>query len=164
MEGIPAGGEEVDEMIEDLQYLKLLSIFHYVFGGVGALFASIPIIYVIIGMLAFFIPGPIHFESESLPAFIGLLFIIFGASLIVLGWTLSACIIIAGRYLARKRHYMFCIVVAALECMCMPFGTVLGVFTIIVLSRPAVRELFEQKATPKPMAGGGPLANSSAGA
>jgi hypothetical protein len=33
---------------------------------------------------------------------------------------------------------------AALACTLMPFGTVLGVFTIIVLSRPSVRVLFSQ--------------------
>jgi hypothetical protein len=139
-------------MNEDLQYLKLLSIFHYVFGAMVALFAFIPIIYVVMGMLAFYIPGPLHFESESMPAFIGLLFIIFGAGLIILGWAFSACSIIAGRYLARQRYYLFCVVMAAIECICIPFGTVLGVFTIIVLSRPSVRELFEQNAASKPQA------------
>ena len=32
----------------------------------------------------------------------------------------------------------------------MPFGTVLGVFTIIVLAKPSVEEMFEQAAVPKP--------------
>jgi hypothetical protein len=31
---------------------------------------------------------------------------------------------------------------AAISCIFMPFGTVLGVFTIIVLLRPSVKELF----------------------
>jgi hypothetical protein len=30
----------------------------------------------------------------------------------------------------------------ALSCVFFPFGTVLGVFTIIVLARPSFRELF----------------------
>ncbi|OGP55995.1 MAG: hypothetical protein A2Y65_03690 [Deltaproteobacteria bacterium RBG_13_52_11] len=135
-------------MNEDLQYLKLLSIFHYIFGGMAALFAFIPIIYVVIGMLAFYIPGPLDFESEGVPAFIGLLLIIFGTGLIVLGWAFSACIIIAGRYLARQVHYMFCMVMAAIECIFMPFGTVLGIFTIVVLVRPSVKEMFERNAVP----------------
>jgi hypothetical protein len=33
--------------------------------------------------------------------------------------------------------------VAALSCAFMPFGTVLGVFTIVVLVRPSVKQLFE---------------------
>ena len=51
--------------------------------------------------------------------------------------------VLAGRNLARRRRYLFCQVVAGVGCMFMPFGTVLGVFTLVVLSRPAVRNLFQ---------------------
>ena len=51
---------------------------------------------------------------------------------------------LAGRYLSQQRHYTFCLVMAAVACMFMPFGTVLGVFTIIVLVRESVKELFAQ--------------------
>ena len=37
---------------------------------------------------------------------------------------------------------------AATMCLFMPFGTVLGVFTIIVLMRPSVKPLFDQAAGP----------------
>ena len=40
---------------------------------------------------------------------------------------------------------MYCFVVAAIECILIPFGTVLGVFTIIALSRPSVKVLFESE-------------------
>jgi hypothetical protein len=33
-------------------------------------------------------------------------------------------------------------VVAGIECIVMPFGTVLGVFTLVVLSRESVKTLF----------------------
>jgi len=39
-------------------------------------------------------------------------------------------------------------VMAAIECIFMPFGTVLGVFTIVVLARPSVKEMFELNAAP----------------
>jgi hypothetical protein len=133
-------------MNEDLQYLKLLSIFHYVVGGIAALFSFIPVIYVVIGILAVCIPGSFEGESEAMPLFFGWIFIIMGAVLIVLGWAFSTCTILAGRFLARRIHYMFCIVMAAIECIFMPFGTVLGVFTIVVLTRPSVREMFELNA------------------
>ncbi len=50
--------------------------------------------------------------------------------------------LLAGRKLARRRSWTFCLVVASIECLFMPYGTVLGVFTIIVLLRPTVKELF----------------------
>jgi hypothetical protein len=42
----------------------------------------------------------------------------------------------------RRKHFTFCLIMAAVECIFMPFGTVLGTFTILVINRPSVRELF----------------------
>jgi len=130
-------------MNEDLQYLRLLSIFHYVVGGLAALFACFPVIYIVLGILAVYAPGTMNAEGDAMPAFIGWLFIIIGTGLIVVGWAFAVCIICAGRYLARQVHYLFCMVVAAIECVFMPFGTVLGVFTIVVLAKPSVKKMFE---------------------
>jgi hypothetical protein len=57
--------------------------------------------------------------------------------------TLSACIAFAGRFLRRRTHRTFCLAVAAVSCLFTPFGTVLGVFTLIVLSREGVRQAFD---------------------
>jgi hypothetical protein len=123
-------------MNEDEQYLKLLSIFHYVVGGLAACFACIPIIHFSIGIAM--LVGAI----DDAPAFVGLMLAGAGAVAVTLGWTLAVCLIIAGRSLAKRKRYMFCLVIAAISCMFMPFGTVLGVFTIIVLMRSSVKELF----------------------
>jgi hypothetical protein len=37
---------------------------------------------------------------------------------------------------------------AAIACMFMPFGTILGVFSIIVLVRPSVKSLFDAATPP----------------
>ena len=52
-------------------------------------------------------------------------------------------VILAGRFLARRTHYMYCLIVAGIECLFTPFGTVLGVFTIVVLVQPAVKAIFQ---------------------
>jgi len=124
-------------MKEDEQYLKMLSIFHYVVGGLAACFACIPIIHLSIGIAM--LVGAI----DDAPAFAGVLLSMVGMIGILMGWTLAVCIIIAGRCLAKRTRYMFCLAMAAISCTFMPFGTVLGVFTIIVLMRPSVKELFE---------------------
>ncbi len=46
-------------------------------------------------------------------------------------------------YHGEELHYTYCLVVAALECLFMPFGTILGVFTIVVLMRHPLKALFE---------------------
>jgi len=127
-------------MNQDEQYLKLLSVFHYVVGGLAAFFACIPFIHLGLGiamLVGAFQDGP--------PRFIGLFFVLMAMLFITAGWTLAICIVIAGRCLAKRKHYMFCLVIAAISCIFMPFGTVLGVFTIIVLMRPSVKELFAAK-------------------
>lgn len=129
-------------MNEDREYLRLLSIFHYVVGGLAALFACFPIIYIAVGVLAVYAPGTMDAEGDALPALFGWVFIVVGAGLMLLGWAFVVFTIITGRYLARQVHYMFCMVMAAIECIFMPFGTVLGVFTIIVLAKPSVKKMF----------------------
>ncbi len=76
------------------------------------------------------------------PAFFGWIFIILAAVFILCGLVMAICVAIAGRRLGRNRSYTYCLVIAGIECIFMPFGTVLGVFTIIVLMRPTVKKLF----------------------
>jgi len=123
-------------MNEDEQYLKLLSVFHYVVGGLVAFFACIFLFHLCIGVAM--LTGAI----DDAPIFVGLMLVIMSIVAITLGWTLAVCMIVAGRCLAKRKRYMFCLVIAAISCIFMPFGTVLGVFTIIVLMRPSVKELF----------------------
>lgn len=61
---------------------------------------------------------------------------------ITLGLVFAAFVFTAGRFLARHRRYSFCLTMAGAECIFVPFGTVLGVFTIIVLMRESVKQLF----------------------
>ncbi len=72
----------------------------------------------------------------------GWLFIVLPAMVILSGWTLAVCVIMAGRRVAQRRNRVFCLVIAAVECVFMPLGTILGVFTIVVLMRPSVVGLF----------------------
>ena len=64
------------------------------------------------------------------------------AHVILGGLAMATCVAIAGRRLAGHRSYTFCLVIAGIECAFSPFGTVLGVFTIVVLIRPSVKERF----------------------
>jgi hypothetical protein len=81
-------------------------------------------------------------KGESTPALFGWFLVVFAAMFIVLGWTFAAFVLTTGRFLARRKHYMFCLVMGGVECIFMPFGTVLGVFTIITLTREPVKQLF----------------------
>jgi hypothetical protein len=131
-------------MDQDLDHLRLLSIFHYVVAAITGLFSCLPFIHLAIGIFLVsgaFPQGP---GQQPPPAFIGWIFIAIAATLILIGWIVTVLILMAGRFLARQKRLTYCFVVAGIECMFMPFGTVLGVFTIIVLCRPTVKALFQR--------------------
>jgi hypothetical protein len=127
-------------MSQDHEHLKLLAIFHYVVAGMLALFACIPLIHLAIG-LALAFGGMGGDDPAARP--IGLFIAAIAGIIILIGWTLAGLIFFAGRNLAWRTRHTFCVVMAAVECMFMPFGTVLGVFTIVVLMRDSVKALFE---------------------
>jgi len=130
---------------EDEQYLQLLSIFHYIVAGIAALVACFPIFHLTIGvgMIIAALTG----SNEAAPmAVFGLVFALIGGSVILIGWAFAVCVAIAGRFLATRRHHTYCLVMAGIECLFTPFGTVLGVFTLLVLTRPSVKEMFLQPA------------------
>lgn len=126
---------------QDLEHLRLLSLFHYILGGLTAFFACIPFIHVGLGIAM--VLGKLDQGKNPPPPAIGWLFVVVGGFFILAGWTLAALMIVAGRKLARRRNRGFCTVVAAFSCLMMPLGTILGVFTLMVLSRPTVRRLFD---------------------
>jgi hypothetical protein len=131
----------------DEDHLRLLSIFHYVVGGLTALIGCFPIIHISIGLFLALAPEQwLDSKGEPPPRWFGILFAVIGIMMIAIFWTFAACLIAAGRCLSLRRHYMFCLVMAAIACMCQPWGTVLGVFTIIVLMRESVKQLFTSNA------------------
>lgn len=128
-------------MNQDAEHLRLLSIFHYVVGAIAAFFACLPIFYMIVGIAI--LSNDLDDGSNGVPAIpFGLMFIAVSALFIIMGWAFAICLFLAGRYLARRQHHLFCLIVAGVSCAFVPFGTVLGVFGIIVLERPSVKAQF----------------------
>jgi hypothetical protein len=135
-------------MNQDEEHLRLLSLFHYVCAGVAALFACFPIIHLVLGLVLLLSPQSFGPSRNQPPAFIGLFFVLFASVIILLGWTFAGFLAYAGKCLAHRKNYTFCLVMGGIACMFMPFGTVLGIFTIIVLVRPTVKALFAASVPP----------------
>lgn len=135
-------------MSQDEKQLRLLSIFHYVVGGLAGLFVLYPVIMfvMILPYIGMMMPEP----SRGIPDPFGWLYALMGAVIILAGLAMAASIILAGRFLTRRTHYTYCLVIAGFECMFMPFGTVLGVFTIVVLMRESVKPLFQESPPTEP--------------
>ena len=127
-------------MANEDQNLRILSIFHYVVAGLAALFSLFPIFHIIIGSMM--VLGKLDDGPNPPPAVFGWLFVLVGAAIMLAGFAFATCVAYAGRCLAHRRHYMYCLVMAGIGCMFMPFGTVLGVFTIVELQKEPVRQMF----------------------
>ena len=126
---------------QDENQLKLLEIFHYVAAGITVLVGCFPIIHLAIGIGLQLVPIGDH-PAADVPRIVGWILIVIAAILILVFWVLAFVIFLSGRNLRRRQRYMFCMVVAGISCLLIPYGTVLGVFTIIVLMRPSVKQIF----------------------
>ncbi len=124
----------------DEKNLELLSIFHYILGALTAIFASIPLIHLGIGVMM--LTGSFN-GGDEIPRIIGIIFVTLGGVIVLGGWTLAVLIIIAGSRLKQRRSYNFCLVMAFIECLIVPVGTALGVFSIITLTKEPVKKLFD---------------------
>jgi hypothetical protein len=133
---------------EEATYLRVLSIAHYVLGGLAFLFGCFPIIHLVvgIGMLSGSLPFPTPREGHGMPAgfatTMGTMFVVMATSFILIAWAVAGLIVANGRFLVQRKHHTFCVVVGFVEALFAPFGTVLGIFTIVLLMRDSVRKTF----------------------
>lgn len=133
-----------DQRKVDADHLKMLAIFHFVVAGL-ALF-GIGFLFLHYAMMNSFMSNPKlwHARKDGLPpqeffAMFRWFYVVFGA-LLTVG---SIANLLSGLWIRARRNRMFSLVIAGINCIQVPFGTVLGVFTIIVLMRDSVRELYE---------------------
>lgn len=130
------------QLSKDKEHLDLLGIFHFVNAGLLGLYLIFLVGHYLL-MTSMF-SNPAMWEGNSSPPpkeLMGYLrgFYVFSGLLIVGIVTLN---ILAGRFLRSCRNRTFLFVVAGLNCLNIPLGTVLGVFTIVVLVRPTVADRF----------------------
>ena len=130
--------------VDDIEHLRLLAIFHYIVGGVAALFSLLPLIHVGIGVWMLTSPETIQSHDQGGPPaeLFGYLFAGVGLMFVLVGETLAGLMIYSGRQIQKRDKYPLSFVMACIMCLFVPFGTILGVFTIIVLSRDSVKRLY----------------------
>jgi hypothetical protein len=127
---------------ETAGHVRLLSVFHYVLAGLGLLFSLFPVLYMVFGwamLTGAFASGG---RPANPPPQVGWLFVAVGVVFLVVALGFAVLLALAGHFLARTRHWTYCMVIAALACAFFPLGTALGVFTILALSKPAVKAAF----------------------
>lgn len=135
-------------MNRDAEHLRLLSIFYYVAAGLAAVGVCICALYFVLGIVLLAKPdvmGPVKDNPDGLE---GVPLMIGSSVLGFFALVITASLIFTGRSFSRKKYYPFCLVMAGVSCVFFPLGTVLAVFSLIVLVRPSVKALFDGVVVP----------------
>ncbi len=141
--------EDIHQSIIDEEHLKLLSLGYMVSAGITAFFSLFGLMYVFMGMMMssffFHMSETAANAGEQPPAFIGLVFACIGLAIFLCMIAMAVAKFLVARYIKRRRSRIFCMIVAGISCLEIPYGTLLGVLTLIVLGRPSVTELFSSR-------------------
>jgi hypothetical protein len=136
-----------DQQRRDGEQVKLLAIFHFVFAGLALVGMGFLGLHYVVMHTVFSNPEMWKSHQDAMPprelldAFVW--FYLFMGVLLLIGLALN---VLSGVFLWQKRNRIFSLVIGGLNCLQIPFGTVLGIFTILVLSRDSVRQLYSQDA------------------
>jgi len=130
----------------DLDQLRLLAIFYFVWAGLMLLSIGFLVFHYVIMQTVFRSPEFLKTQGNApfSPHDLMRLFIVFyvlAGTLLVIG---SALNVASGLFLLRRKYRVFSIVIGALDCLMVPLGTALGVFTLIILSRESVIERYRE--------------------
>jgi uncharacterized membrane protein YhaH (DUF805 family) len=132
-----------NQINQDTEHLKILSICHYVLAGLCLFPMLYGLFYMVMGIFfGAMIASSAPRDGGPPAALFGGIFIFIGLIIAVIALTVGILLFKAGRNLSSHQSYTFCFVIACISCVFMPFGTVLGIFTIIVLLRDSVKGLF----------------------
>lgn len=135
---------EQQEII-DAEHLKLLRVGYFVSGGFTAFFSMFGLLYAGMGfmMTAVISSSQQAQKPESgPPEAIGWFFGILGSIMFLALASIAVMKFIAARRLKQRKSRSFCMLVAGISCLGIPYGTVLGVLTFMVLGRESVKALF----------------------
>lgn len=119
------------------KHLRSIEIFHYVYGAMvcfGGIF-----------MLALVALGAVlgsggMTTDQDVPTWLGPVLSTLGIVLFVLIEAIGLLNIHSGRCIGKRKNRTFSMVVAAFNCLSIPLGLVLGIFTLVTLSEEPVKQ------------------------
>ncbi|GAB5561921.1 MAG: hypothetical protein SynsKO_35680 [Synoicihabitans sp.] len=125
----------------DAGQLKVLMVLHYVFAGLSTL--GLGFLYLHHRLMDLMMNTPEMWEQsdqgpppEEFFALFQYFYLFMGVMIVVF----AAANALSARFIQTRRHRIYSLIVAGLNCVLFPFGTALGVFSFIVLLRDSVEE------------------------
>jgi hypothetical protein len=125
------------------RHLSTLSILHYVYGAFVCLSGLAALAIILVGG---FLSSDLLNEAtngERIPAFVGALVQSLGWVILVMAEVWGVLNILSGSWIANRRNRTGIQVVAAFNCLNVPFGLALGIFTFMTLGDDAVKQEFQ---------------------
>jgi len=148
--------------------LRLLSLSYYISGAIGAAFVSFLLIHFFL-MLGFsFVPAsqwnapatspgsaqyasptpfpaasPTAKSAQAPPVIVFRIIAGVIGAIIICGWALGALTAYAGHCVKNRKHKLFIYVMAGINCIWIPYGTLLGIATILLFQWPEVQAEFK---------------------
>ena len=134
----------------DQEHLRLLAIFHFVGAalsalGIGFLFLHYTFMSKIFANPEMWEQGSATPPPEEFIALFEQVMVWFYVGFGIISLAQFFLSLASGFFLLKRRHRVFCMVAGAIDCLNMPLGTILGIFTLIVLNRSSVHRLFESQ-------------------
>jgi hypothetical protein len=144
MTGLPPVLANDQQARRDAEHLKLLSIFHFILAALGLFGIAFLALHFAFVRAIFMNPEMWKNQKGGPPPEIFFKLMMggyaFGVVVMLTGGVLN---LLSGLFIRKRRHRMFSIIIGGLNCLHVPFGTLLGVFTILILSRESVRKIYD---------------------
>lgn len=121
--------------------LKMFSTLFLVKGILNIFISLFFLIYASLGSLIFNM-DEIKNGMDEIPFSPGYIFVIIGSIGFFVSIAFAIATLVASKYLKVPKNYTFIMVIAFLNCLTGVLGILLGVFTIIELNKPHVKQLF----------------------
>ncbi|WP_438481692.1 hypothetical protein [Oleiharenicola lentus] len=137
-----------DQRKADADHLRLLAVFHFVVAGLSVVGLGLVALHYTF-MRVFFMNPDMWKDQKSAPPPVAIMdifkwfYLVFAVLLVVV----VVGNLLSGLFIGKRKHRMFSLVVGGINCLQFPFGTALGVFTLVVLTRDSVRESYEANQT-----------------
>jgi hypothetical protein len=138
---------KLSQQLIDEEHLRLLSLFHYIAGGI-TLFFSIVLLFQFLLLIVFWegliqqYEGHRFTSNNELDATILSIFFYIWLFILLIVITFGILEILSARFIKLQKHRTFSFIIAILNLLSIPYGTILGIMTIIVLSRNSVKEIY----------------------
>lgn len=130
------------EVVNKPNNLDTFRILFIIKGIVTLLFSVFPLFYVFLGATMFNAPHVQGMDNDV--SWIGNFMVLIGIFAFLLLAAGGILTIIAGKYIGNAEKYTFVLVVSILNCLTGILGILLGIFAIIEITKPHVKELFNR--------------------